>query len=120
MAPEQRASVLYTSGSTGHPKGAMTTHEGLCNHLEAKIRDLALGADDVLAQTASQSFVISVWQLLAPLAVGGRVHIVAQAVAQARAAVAVRRRRTVTPVMARAKRKNGCVTRIFAMKWRRT
>ncbi len=71
------AYVLFTSGSTGRPKGAMITHQGMCNHLEAKIRDLGLGPSDVVAQTASQSFDISVWQLLAPLLAGGRVHVVA-------------------------------------------
>ncbi len=73
--PENLAYVIYTSGSTGQPKGAMIEHRGMLNHLFAKISDLALGADDVVAQTASQCFDISVWQLLAPLLVGGRVVV---------------------------------------------
>jgi amino acid adenylation domain-containing protein len=74
-SPDNLAYVIYTSGSTGVPKGAMLTHRGMWNHLAAKIDLLQLGAGDVLAQTAAQTFDISVWQLLAPLAVGGRVHI---------------------------------------------
>jgi len=79
--PGDLAYVIYTSGSTGAPKGAMVEHLGMVNHLQAKIDDLGLDDRDVLAQTASQCFDISVWQFLAPLAVGGRVHIVPDEVA---------------------------------------
>ena len=47
------------------------------NHLLSKISDLELSASDVVAQTSPQSFVISVWQFLAALMVGARVHICA-------------------------------------------
>ena len=47
------------------------------NHLLSKIADLELSASDVVAQTSPQSFVISVWQFLAALMVGARVHICA-------------------------------------------
>ncbi len=69
------AYVIYTSGSTGVPKGAMVEHRGMLNHLYAKIKDLQLTARDRIAQTASQCFDISVWQLLSALFVGGTVHI---------------------------------------------
>ena len=62
--------MIYTSGSTGRPKGVMVQQRGMINHLYAKVGDLGLGAHDVVAQTASQSFDISVWQFLAPLVVG--------------------------------------------------
>src|SRR5262249_34643285 len=77
QAPSKLACVIYTSGSTGAPKGAMIEQRGLINHVLSKISDLELSAADVIAQTAPQSFVISVWQLLAPLMVGARVHICA-------------------------------------------
>src|SRR5262249_17857614 len=69
--------VIYTSGSTGVPKGAMIEQRGLLNHLLSKISDLGLSASDVIAQTAPQSFDISIWQFLTALMVGGRVHICA-------------------------------------------
>jgi amino acid adenylation domain-containing protein len=75
------AYVIYTSGSTGMPKGAMVEHVGMLNHLYAKVIDLKLTAADCIAQTASQCFDISVWQFLASLLVGGRVHIVPDDVA---------------------------------------
>jgi amino acid adenylation domain-containing protein len=74
-APSRLAYVIYTSGSTGIPKGAMIEQRGLLNHLLSKISELRLSASDVIAQTAPQSFDISIWQFLAPLMVGGRVHI---------------------------------------------
>ncbi|HEX5757745.1 MAG TPA: amino acid adenylation domain-containing protein, partial [Thermoanaerobaculia bacterium] len=79
--PADLAYTIFTSGSTGLPKGAMVTQGGMVNHLRAKISDLGLGAADALAQTASQCFDISVWQFLAPLAVGGRVHVYSDEVA---------------------------------------
>jgi amino acid adenylation domain-containing protein/non-ribosomal peptide synthase protein (TIGR01720 family) len=74
-APGNLSYVIYTSGSTGLPKGAMIDHTGMLNHVYAKIAALGLSARDTVAQTASQSFDISVWQFLAVLLVGGRVHI---------------------------------------------
>jgi amino acid adenylation domain-containing protein/non-ribosomal peptide synthase protein (TIGR01720 family) len=79
--PTNLAYVIYTSGSTGIPKGAMVEHRGMLNHMYAKVVDLGLTATDVIAQTASQCFDISVWQFLAPLLIGGRVHILADEIA---------------------------------------
>ncbi|MGQ0554675.1 MAG: amino acid adenylation domain-containing protein [Nitrospiraceae bacterium] len=74
--PGGAAYVIYTSGSTGAPKGAIVEHRGMLNHLWGKVSTLHLTAEDVIAQTASQCFDISVWQFLAPLLCGGRVCIV--------------------------------------------
>ena len=76
------AYVIYTSGSTGVPKGVMIEHRGMINHLWAKILGLPLVASDRIAQTASQTFDISVWQLLAALVLGGRVEIFPDETAQ--------------------------------------
>lgn len=67
--------VIYTSGSTGVPKGVMVEHLGMLNHLHAKINDLSLTEQSVVAQNASSSFDISVWQMFAALYVGGRTVI---------------------------------------------
>ncbi|MDB4948135.1 MAG: Linear gramicidin synthetase subunit [Gemmatimonadetes bacterium] len=81
VEPRQLAYVIYTSGSTGVPKGAMVEHAGMLNHLYAKVGDLGLSARDVVAETASQCFDISIWQFLSALLVGGRVHVVSDEVA---------------------------------------
>ncbi|WP_263452350.1 amino acid adenylation domain-containing protein [Hyalangium gracile] len=67
--------VIYTSGSTGVPKGAMLDHRGKLNHILSMIDFMKLGPEDVMAETATQSFDVSVWQFLAPLVVGARVEI---------------------------------------------
>ncbi|WP_454624934.1 amino acid adenylation domain-containing protein [Bradyrhizobium cenepequi] len=76
-APSSLAYVIYTSGSAGTPKGVMIEQRGLSNHLASLISELDLSSADIIAQTAPQSFVISVWQLLAGPMVGARVHICA-------------------------------------------
>jgi amino acid adenylation domain-containing protein len=80
--PVSLAYMIYTSGSTGRPKGAMLERRGMLNHLFAKIDALQLTAADSVAQTASQCFDISVWQMLAALLVGGRVQICTDEVTQ--------------------------------------
>ncbi len=74
-SPADWAYLLYTSGSTGQPKGVMIEHGGLLNHLYSKIDDLKLTRHSRVAQTASHGFDISLWQLLAPLLCGASVHI---------------------------------------------
>ncbi len=79
--PQQLVYVIYTSGSTGQPKGVMINHRGLLNHLYAKIHALQLGSTDIIAQTASHCFDISVWQFFAALLSGGQVHILPDEIA---------------------------------------
>jgi amino acid adenylation domain-containing protein len=68
--------VIYTSGTTGKPKGVSIHHRGMINHLYGKIDDLSLTGEDIVEQTASASFDISVWQFLAALLVGGAIYII--------------------------------------------
>ncbi|MGY8637488.1 amino acid adenylation domain-containing protein [Bradyrhizobium sp. 14AA] len=76
------AYLIYTSGSSGAPKGVMIEQRGLSNHLASLVSELRLSARDVIAQTAPQSFVISVWQFLAGPMVGARVHVCGNAIVQ--------------------------------------
>lgn len=78
VAADQLAYIYFTSGSTGEPKGAMCEHAGFVNHVLAKVEDLGIGEDDVVAQTAPQCFDISLWQLLAGPVVGGRTLVIDQ------------------------------------------
>ncbi|MGV9884729.1 condensation domain-containing protein, partial [Streptomyces sp. NPDC003379] len=69
------AYVMFTSGSTGRPKGAMVQRSGMVNHLWAKVGDLDLAAGETVVQNAPLTFDVSVWQMLAPLVVGGQVRV---------------------------------------------
>lgn len=75
VSEDMLAYVIYTSGSTGSPKGAMLSHKGMINHIYSKIEVLNLTEEDVIAQTSSQTFDVSIWQFLTILFVGGKVVI---------------------------------------------
>ncbi|MBR7214993.1 amino acid adenylation domain-containing protein [Pseudomonas sp. B2021] len=79
--PDNLAYVIYTSGSTGLPKGVMVEQRGMLNNQLSKVPYLNLSDADVIAQTASQSFDISVWQFLAAPLFGARVDIVPATIA---------------------------------------
>jgi amino acid adenylation domain-containing protein len=78
VTPGQLAYIYFTSGSTGEPKGAMCEHDGMLNHLFAKIADLEIGQGSLVAQTAPQCFDISLWQLISALLTGGRTVLIGQ------------------------------------------
>lgn len=84
---DQLAYVIFTSGSTGTPKGAMVTQAGMLNNLLAKIDQLGLTPGDRIAQTASPTFDISVWQFLTALLCGASVHIAPDDIARDAAAL---------------------------------
>ena len=70
------STIIHTSGSTGVPKAAVSTNYGVTNHMWQMVEHFGLTEHDCLAQTAPVSFDISVWQLLTPIMIGGRVRIV--------------------------------------------
>ena len=64
--------VMYTSGSTGQPKGVMISHRGICNQLHWRQTTFSLTAQDRVLQNISFSFDPSVWQIFWPLVVGAQ------------------------------------------------
>ncbi|NWO06483.1 MAG: amino acid adenylation domain-containing protein [Alteromonadaceae bacterium] len=72
------AYVLYTSGTTGKPKGVEVSHEALVNQLLGCCEILALNKSTRLFGTTSFSFDMSLIELFAPLLVGGSVVIASE------------------------------------------
>ncbi|HEY8992957.1 MAG TPA: amino acid adenylation domain-containing protein [Candidatus Microsaccharimonas sp.] len=75
VSPSTLAYIIFTSGSTGTPKGVMIEHAGMINHTDGMIEYFNLDINSTIAQTASHSFDISVWQLTTLLLAGGTIAI---------------------------------------------
>ena len=69
------AYVLFTSGSTGQPKGVRILHRNLVNFLESMREQPGYGADDTLCVVTTLSFDIAGLELYLPLVSGGRMVI---------------------------------------------
>ncbi|MEX0447698.1 amino acid adenylation domain-containing protein [Xenorhabdus sp. SGI246] len=66
------AYVLYTSGSTGLPKGVMNEHRGVVNRLLWAKDEYQLNPNDLVLQKTPFSFDVSVWEFFLPLLSGAQ------------------------------------------------
>lgn len=73
--PEAVAYILYTSGSTGLPKGVRVPHRALVAHADAAIATFGLTHDDRVLQFASPSFDVYLEEVVPTLLVGARVVV---------------------------------------------
>ncbi|MHA6323669.1 non-ribosomal peptide synthetase [Roseivivax sp. CAU 1753] len=70
VLPDNLAYVLFTSGSTGAPKGVGISHRALLNRLCWMQAAYALDANDRVLQKTPFSFDVSVWEFFWPLITG--------------------------------------------------
>ncbi len=75
VAQQCCAYVLYTSGSTGQPKGVATPHRALYNLLQSVSKAPGLSAGEKILAATTLSFDISCLELYLPLITGGTVVI---------------------------------------------
>ncbi|MEO1573871.1 MAG: amino acid adenylation domain-containing protein, partial [Pseudomonadota bacterium] len=78
-APDRLAYVMYTSGSTGQPKGVMVSHRNVVGLVRSASNDdqyVEIDADDTIAHAASTAFDASTFEIWAALCNGaGLVHL---------------------------------------------
>ena len=75
---EGLATILYTSGSTGEPKGIMLSHASVTSFVEWATRKFAIGPADRLASIAPFHFDLSIFDLFCGLTAGASVHLLDQ------------------------------------------
>jgi len=75
VAATDLAYVLYTSGSTGLPKGVAIPHEAVVNFLASMQHEPGMTEQDTLFAVTTVAFDISVLELFLPLSVGACVVI---------------------------------------------
>ncbi|MGD1913646.1 MAG: amino acid adenylation domain-containing protein [Rivularia sp. (in: cyanobacteria)] len=73
------AYIIYTSGSSGTPKGVQGTHRGTVNGLHWLWKTYPFTQGEVCCQKTAISFVDSVWEIFAPLLQGVPTVIISNA-----------------------------------------
>ena len=73
--PDGIAYVLYTSGTTGKPKGVVVENHSVVNYAEAFEKEMKIGEGDVMLQYSVCSFDIFVEEVFATLLNGGAIAI---------------------------------------------
>ncbi|WP_369226879.1 amino acid adenylation domain-containing protein [Streptomyces sp. R39] len=74
--PENLAYVVYTSGSTGVPKGVSVTHATVVNAVDALVAHAGMTSGRRVLLAASFGFDVATFELFAALTTGGSVEIV--------------------------------------------
>ncbi|WP_459698339.1 non-ribosomal peptide synthetase, partial [Acidisoma sp. C75] len=71
LSPDHPAYVIFTSGTTGAPKGAVLPHRGLQSLLESLLRQADLGPQSRILQFSAPSFDVMVAEVMMAFAGGG-------------------------------------------------
>ncbi|HMH45801.1 MAG TPA: amino acid adenylation domain-containing protein [Pyrinomonadaceae bacterium] len=74
VSPERLAYILYTSGSTGNPKGVMQNHRNVLHHIRVYTNNLHLNDEDRLTLLSSFCFDASVMDIYGALLNGATLY----------------------------------------------
>ncbi|MTE14115.1 non-ribosomal peptide synthetase [Nocardia aurantiaca] len=75
LRPENLAYVLFTSGSTGQPKGVGVSHAAVCAHLAWMQHLHGLDDTDAVIRKTALTFDVSAWEVLWPFTAGARLVV---------------------------------------------
>jgi len=75
VVPSEAAYILYTSGSTGNPKGAVITHKNLINYLSWAKDTYIDSKHSSFPLHTSISFDLTITSIFLPLITGNTIHI---------------------------------------------
>ncbi len=75
LTPAQAVYVIFTSGTTGFPKGVVIEHASLDNLIAWHNREFAVDAQSRLTQVAKIGFDVSQWEIWSALCAGAQLHL---------------------------------------------
>ena len=75
-AGREPAHILYTSGSTGEPKGVVITYANVIPFIEWAVRTFGIGPSDRLSCHPPLHFDLSVFDIFGAFAAGAQLHLV--------------------------------------------
>nr|WP_283163704.1 amino acid adenylation domain-containing protein [Brenneria tiliae] len=78
VIPTQLAYIIYTSGSSGAPKGVAISHRAAWNTINALNHRFAIGPEDRVLALSGLEFDLSVYDLFGLLAVGGSLVLITE------------------------------------------
>ena len=68
--------VIFTSGSSGMPKGVMTSHRAVIDYIDAFADTFDIGTDDVLGNQAPLDYIAAIRDIYLPLKTGARTVLI--------------------------------------------
>lgn len=75
VSPDHLAYVLFTSGSTGTPRGVMVEHRAIVNQVRWRQAAFPLAQTDVVVHSTALTFDPAIWEVFGPLASGAAIGI---------------------------------------------
>ncbi|WP_437913601.1 amino acid adenylation domain-containing protein [Sorangium sp. So ce302] len=75
-APDDLAVILFTSGSTGEPKGVPLTHEAVLHFVSWSTTHFGVGADDRVSCHSPLHFDAALWDIFRAFHAGAELHLV--------------------------------------------